>query len=70
MPSSPTRLLPGLAVLRTYERAWLRGDIVAGIVLSALLIPAGMGSRFAPTTGAKVDEITGRLRTDIGPDYP
>ena len=27
-------------------------------------------SRFAPTTGAKVDEITGPLRTDIGPTDP
>ena len=27
-------------------------------------------SRFAPTTGAKVDEITGQLRTDIGPTDP
>ena len=34
---SPVRLLPGLAVLRHYERSWLRGDIVAGIVLVLLL---------------------------------
>jgi len=37
------RWLPGLAVARDYRREWLRTDVVAGIVLTALLIPAGMG---------------------------
>lgn len=37
------RWLPGVAVLRTYERAWLWPDVRAGIVVTALLIPAGMG---------------------------
>ena len=35
--------LPGIAVARTYRREWLRNDITAGLVLTALLIPAGMG---------------------------
>ncbi|MFC9787940.1 SulP family inorganic anion transporter [Rhodococcus sp. NPDC127528] len=35
--------LPGIAVARNYERSWLRTDITAGIALTALLIPAGMG---------------------------
>jgi high affinity sulfate transporter 1 len=35
--------LPGLAVAGRYRRAWLRDDVVAGLVLSALLIPAGIG---------------------------
>ena len=34
--------VPGLAVLRGYHLAWLRNDIVAGIVLSAMLVPVGM----------------------------
>ena len=34
--------VPGLGVLRTYERAWLPQDAVAGLVLSALLVPQGM----------------------------
>jgi high affinity sulfate transporter 1 len=34
--------VPGLAVLRGYQPAWLRNDIVAGIVLSAMLVPVGM----------------------------
>jgi high affinity sulfate transporter 1 len=36
------RWIPGLGVLRTYERAWLPQDAVAGLVLSALLVPQGM----------------------------
>jgi high affinity sulfate transporter 1 len=35
--------LPGLRTLRSYRRSWLPRDAVAGIVLTALLIPAGMG---------------------------
>lgn len=50
-----SRLLPGVAVLRTYQRAWLWPDIRAGIVVTALLIPAGMGYAVAaglpPETG-------------------
>ena len=36
------RWVPGLRVLRTYDRAWLAQDAVAGLVLSALLVPQGM----------------------------
>ena len=35
--------VPGLALLRSYERAWLRPDLVAGLTLSAYLLPAGIG---------------------------
>lgn len=35
--------LPGLRVLRHYRAAWLGRDIGAGLVLTALLVPAGMG---------------------------
>ena len=34
--------VPGVRVLRTYERAWLTKDVVAGLVLTALLVPQGM----------------------------
>ncbi len=34
---------PGLEVLRRYDRSWLGRDVAAGIVLTALLVPAGMG---------------------------
>ena len=36
------RWLPGIDTLRRYERGWLPHDLTAGIVLSALLVPAGM----------------------------
>jgi high affinity sulfate transporter 1 len=36
------RWLPGLRVLQTYQPAWLRNDLVAGLVLTAVLVPVGM----------------------------
>jgi len=36
------RMLPGLALLRTYQLAWLRPDFVAGITLAAYLLPAAI----------------------------
>ena len=37
-----TRLVPGITAVRSYERAWLRSDLVAGVVLAAILVPQGM----------------------------
>ena len=37
------RWLPGLRTLLSYKAAWLPRDLVAGLVLTALLVPAGMG---------------------------
>ena len=34
--------VPGIASLRSYERRWLRSDLVAGVVLAAILVPQGM----------------------------
>jgi high affinity sulfate transporter 1 len=34
--------VPGLQVLSSYRRAWLSRDIIAGVVLSTLLVPQGM----------------------------
>jgi len=36
------RWLPGLQTLRSYEWAWLRHDIVAGLVLTTMLVPVGI----------------------------
>ena len=36
------RLLPGVDSLTRYERAWLRGDILAGLTVAAYLIPQCM----------------------------
>ena len=37
------RWIPGIGVARGYKAAWLWPDVRAGIVVTALLIPAGMG---------------------------
>ena len=37
-----TRWLPGLQTLRNYQAAWLRHDIVAGLVLTTMLVPVGI----------------------------
>ncbi len=36
------RWLPGLLALRQYQMAWLPHDIIAGLVLSTMLVPVGM----------------------------
>ena len=36
------RWLPGLHTLRHYEIAWLRHDVVAGLVLTSVLVPVGI----------------------------
>jgi len=36
------RWVPGLGMLRRYEAAWLPHDIVAGLVLAAMLVPVGI----------------------------
>jgi high affinity sulfate transporter 1 len=50
-----TRWAPGIATARRYERAWLSRDVVAGLVLTALLIPQGMAyaelAGLPPVTG-------------------
>src|SRR5258707_6276741 len=34
--------LPGLCTVRRYEAAWLSHDIVAGLVLTTMLVPVGL----------------------------
>jgi high affinity sulfate transporter 1 len=41
------RWLPGLAILRDYRAAWLPHDVVAGIVLAAILVPVGIAYAIA-----------------------
>ena len=36
------RWLPGLHTLRHYEAAWLRHDVLAGLALTAVLVPVGI----------------------------
>ena len=37
-----TRWLPGLQMLRRYEAAWLPRDVMAGLVLTTMLVPVGI----------------------------
>jgi high affinity sulfate transporter 1 len=53
--------LPGLAVLRRYQTGWLVNDVVAGLVLTAILVPVGMG--YAEASG--VPAINGLYATII-----
>ena len=37
------RFVPALAWIPSYERRWLRGDLVAGIAVAALVVPKNLG---------------------------
>ncbi|HYN66374.1 MAG TPA: sulfate permease [Ornithinibacter sp.] len=60
-PQAPPRtgvlreFVPGIALFRSYQRGWLGKDLVAGLVLSALLVPQGMAyaelAGLPPVTG-------------------
>ena len=64
-------LLPGVRSVRRYRREWLRPDIFAGLTLTALLIPAGMGyaeaSRLPPETGLYATIVPLLVYAVIGP---
>jgi high affinity sulfate transporter 1 len=53
------RWLPGLKVLQDYRSEWLRQDVVAGLVLTAVLVPVGM----AYAEAAGLPPITGLYAT-------
>ena len=38
-----TSLVPILGWIRTYDRGWLRGDLVAGVTVAALIVPKNLG---------------------------
>src|SRR3954449_7694832 len=57
--AAASRVIPGLAMLSSYRRNWLRRDVVAGLVLTALLVPQGMA--YAELAG--LPPITGLYTT-------
>ena len=64
IPPPPTRFalwFPGIWMLRHYRRAWLGRDLVAGLVVTAVLVPAGMG--YAEASG--LPAVTGLYATII-----
>src|SRR5438067_11301768 len=44
--SQLSKFVPGVDLVRSYERSWLRGDVVAGLTLAAYLLPASIGDAF------------------------
>jgi SulP family sulfate permease len=42
-PRRVARLIPLLGWIRTYERRWLRGDLIAGVTVAALIVPKNLG---------------------------
>jgi high affinity sulfate transporter 1 len=59
--ASLERWVPGIRSFREYRKPWLRSDIVAGLVLAAILVPQGMA--YAELAG--LPAVTG-LYTTIG----
>ena len=55
------RWLPGLDMLRRYELSWLRHDIVAGLVMTTMLVPVGIA--YAEASG--VPGINGLYATIV-----
>src|SRR6188508_3329184 len=53
--------LPGLVTLRQYRRSWLRHDLVAGIVMTTMLVPVGIA--YAEASG--LPPITGLYATIV-----
>jgi SulP family sulfate permease len=37
------RLVPIVGWIRSYERGWLRGDLIAGVAVAALVVPKNLG---------------------------
>src|SRR4029453_4153824 len=60
------RWLPGFLMLRRYEAAWLRNDIVAGLVLTTMLVPVGIA--YAEASG--VPGVYGLYATVLPPGFP
>ena len=56
-----TRWLPGLNTLRKYESSWLRHDLVAGLVMTTMLVPVGIA--YAEASG--VPGINGLYATIV-----
>jgi high affinity sulfate transporter 1 len=55
------RWLPGVQTLRRYESSWLRHDIVAGLVMTSMLVPVGIA--YAAASG--VPGVTGLYATIV-----
>lgn len=52
------RLTPGIAALAGYRRAWLRGDLLAGVTVAAYLVPQVMA--YAGVAASRRSRACGR----------
>ncbi len=59
--SQVERWMPGVRAARRYQREWLRSDLVAGLVLAAILVPQGMA--YAELAG--LPAVTGLYTTIV-----
>ena len=60
-PTAWLRWFPGLITLRHYDRSWLRHDLVAGLVMTTMLVPVGIA--YAEASG--VPGINGLYATIV-----
>jgi SulP family sulfate permease len=72
-PKGLARFLPILAWAPRYQRSWLRGDLIAGLAVAALVVPKSLGyaeiagvpiqhGLFAATAGALIYALFGTAR--------
>jgi SulP family sulfate permease len=72
-PRGLARFLPILAWAPRYQRSWLRGDLIAGLAVAALVVPKSLGyagiagvpiqhGLFAATAGALIYALFGTAR--------
>ena len=48
----PWRHVPMVGWIRSYDRRWLRGDLIAGVAVAALIVPKNLG--YASIAGVPV----------------
>ena len=60
-PTGLSRWIPGLNTFRSYQLAWLRYDIIAGLVMTTMLVPVGIA--YAEASG--LPGITGLYATIV-----
>src|SRR5438270_9367230 len=65
------RFVPGMDSVRSYRREWLSHDLIAGIVLSSLLVPQGMAyaelAGLPPITGLYTSVLCLLAYAALGP---
>src|SRR3954447_12626002 len=76
-PAAKTRaggvrsFVPGIDLASTYQRSWLSKDLLAGLVLTALLVPQGMAyaelAHLPPVTGLYTTVLALTVYAIFGP---